>query len=67
MEELNVESMADGARREDFAEWDSLTYLRIIAAIENVFRIEITPENINNFNGVENIVHEIEKHNNNHR
>lgn len=67
MEELNVEVISDGAKREDFAEWDSLTYLRIIAALENTFGIEVTPENINNFYSLENIVHEIEKHRNNHR
>lgn len=61
MEELNLESMADNAKREDHAEWDSLTYMRILAAIEDEFGLDITSENINNFDSVENIVKEIEK------
>lgn len=61
IEELNLESIADVAKQEDYPEWDSLTYLRIIVAIENAFRIEITPGNINKFNSIESIVNEIKK------
>ena len=60
-EELNVDSIADNAAQEDYAEWDSLTYMRIIAAVENRFKVAITAENINRFNSVANIVTEIEK------
>lgn len=61
MEELNLESIEDGAKQEDYPEWDSLTYLRIIVALENTFGIEVTPENINKFNSIESIVNEIKK------
>lgn len=61
IEELNLESITDDARQEDYAEWDSLTYMRIVAAIEDNFNVTITRENINNFNSVGNIVKEIEK------
>jgi acyl carrier protein len=51
----------DDARQEDYSEWDSLTYLRILAAFEAEFNIQITPENINEFNSIPNIVEEITK------
>lgn len=59
--ELNIDTIEDTAKQEDYSEWDSLTYMRIVAAIENNFGIEITADNINNFNSVANIVQEIEK------
>jgi len=65
IEELNLESIEDGAKQEDYPEWDSLTYLRVIAAIESTFEVEVTRENINKFNSIENIVHEIKKCRNN--
>jgi len=65
MEELNAESIDDNAKQEDYSEWDSLTYLRIVTAIESKFDIEITPDNINRFNSVANIIKEIEKYGNN--
>ena len=61
MEELNLEAIADGAKQEDHPEWDSLTYLRIIVAIESAFGVEVTPENINKFNSIESIINEIQK------
>lgn len=60
-EELNVGSVGDSAKQEDYAEWDSLTYMRVVAAVESSFNIDITAENINKFNSVENIVKEIAK------
>ncbi|GEM_PF-2264146 len=59
--ELNLEAIEDGAKQEDYPEWDSLTYLRIVAALEHAFKIKITSENINKFNSIENIVNEIKK------
>ena len=59
IEELNLDSVVDDATQEDYAEWDSLSYLRVIAALENEFGWEITPSNINNFNSIPNIVKEI--------
>jgi len=64
-EELNVESIENNANQVDYVEWDSLTYMRIIAAIESNFNIDITADNINHFNSVSNIVKEIEKSNDN--
>lgn len=60
-EELNLEAIEAGARQEDYPEWDSLTYLRIVAALEDTFKIQITSENINKLNSVESIVNEIKK------
>ncbi|HBR15968.1 MAG TPA: hypothetical protein DD723_10610 [Candidatus Omnitrophica bacterium] len=59
--ELNLEVLEDTAKQEDYPEWDSLTYLRIVAALESEFGIQITPDNINKFNSVLNIVEEIQK------
>lgn len=59
--ELNLETIEDGSKQEDYPEWDSLTYLRIVAALEHTFKIRITSENINKFNSIENIVNEIKK------
>ena len=50
----------DGARQEDYSEWDSLTYLRILSVLEDEFALQITSENINKFNSITNIVKEIE-------
>ena len=61
--ELNLEAIEDDAKQEDYPEWDSLTYLRVVAALEDTFKIRITPENINKFNSVASIVDEIEKYN----
>lgn len=60
LDELNLETIEDQAKQEDYPEWDSLTYLRVIAALENDFGIEITSENINKFNSIPNIIKEIE-------
>jgi acyl carrier protein len=60
-EALNLESIDDGACMEQYSEWDSLTYIRIVAALESKYNICVTGENINNFNSVRNIVAEIEK------
>lgn len=60
-DELNIEAIDDAAVQGDFPEWDSLTYMRIVAAMESTFGIEITADNINHFNSVANIVKEIER------
>ncbi len=62
--ELNLNQMSDAASQNDHAEWDSLSYLRVLAALENRFGIEISSDNINNFNSIPNIVKEIEKQKN---
>lgn len=63
IEELNLESIEDGAQQADYPEWDSLNYLRVVSVIEKEFGVEITPENINRFNSVSNIVEEVKKAN----
>ncbi len=63
--ELNLESIESGARQADHPEWDSLSYLRIIAALEAKYGIEITAENINKFDSITNIIHEIQRQKNN--
>lgn len=60
LNELNLDMIEDGARQEDYSEWDSLTYLRILSVLEDEFALQITSENINKFNSVTNIVKEIE-------
>ena len=63
--ELNLDSMKLNACQGDHSEWDSLSYLRILSALEAKYKIEITSENINKFNSIENIVHEIQRQKNN--
>lgn len=65
MRVLNVESISDEAKRQDYGEWDSLAYLSIIANLENEFNVQVTPENINNFDSIPNILKEIEHVQNN--
>ncbi len=60
LNELNLDMIEDGARQEDYPEWDSLTYLRILSVLEDEFSLQITSENINKFNSITNIVKEIE-------
>jgi len=60
LNELNLDMIEDGARQEDYSEWDSLTYLRILSVLEDEFALQITSENINKFNSIANIVKEIE-------
>ena len=62
--ELNLQQMSDTASQGDHPEWDSLSYLRIMTALEQRFGIEITSKNINNFNSINNIVKEIENQKN---
>lgn len=59
LNELNLEAIEDNAEQSDYSEWDSLAYLRIVAALENEFGLQITAENINKFNSIPNIVQEI--------
>ena len=59
--ELNLAKISDVACQQDHAEWDSLSYLRILSALESAFKIEVSSQNINSFNSIPNIVREIEK------
>ncbi len=41
---------------ETLSEWDSLAYMSILTEIELTYDVEITEENINNFDSVNSIV-----------
>lgn len=41
---------------ETLSEWDSLAYMSILTEIELTYDVEITEENINNFDSVKSIV-----------
>ena len=61
LDALNLEFISDDAKQADYAEWDSLAYLRVISALEEEFGIVITAENIDHFNSISSIIDEIEK------
>ena len=42
--EISVEQIEDESAIGDFATWDSLNHLRIIASIEKEFGIQFTPD-----------------------
>ena len=56
---LNVNSINLQSSQENTSEWDSLAYLSVISAMEEEFEIEITENNINNFDSVKNILNEV--------
>ena len=56
---LNLDFIDDNACQEDYAEWDSMAYLSIVAAIEDEFGIAINGTNINKFNTIPNILKEM--------
>ena len=55
-EVLNIDEIDDNAKQEDYIEWDSLAYLSIISELEDLFNIDISSKNINNFDSVQNIL-----------
>jgi acyl carrier protein len=58
---LNADSISMDSCQDNIAEWDSMAYLTIVAALEKEFGVRIGPENINRFNSVKNIIKEVEK------
>ena len=59
-EKLIIENIEDTASRDLYSEWDSLTYLGIISALEDEFDIQVSEQNINNFDSIPNIIKIIE-------
>lgn len=60
-EELNVLEVPENAKRQDFPEWDSLTFMSIVSRMESEFGIEAQPENINAFDSIDGILAEIQR------
>ena len=58
---LDLDEVHSGAAQEEFAEWDSMTYLSILSNIEDEFGISVSAENINNFGSIPQILEEIKK------
>jgi len=46
----------DAMTADDFEQWDSLTYIDLIVAIEREFRIKITTNDITKFEDVGNLI-----------
>ncbi len=57
---LKLESVRDDARQEDYAEWDSMTYLSVVSALEEKYGLTITPENIECFSNIEGIIKQVQ-------
>ena len=49
LEELKIDEVSIETSQENTAEWDSMTYLSIVARIEEEFKVEVTPQNIERF------------------
>jgi acyl carrier protein len=60
-EELHLDKIKDDAKQADHGEWDSMTYMSIVARVQDEFGVEATPENIESFGSVADIVREIGK------
>lgn len=58
---LNIKQIGINSSQENTSEWDSLNYLSIISAIEEEFDIDITENNINNFDSIKNILKEVNR------
>lgn len=43
------------------SQWDSLAYMSILSEVEINYEIEITEQNINNFDSIESIVNIVQK------
>jgi acyl carrier protein len=53
---LNNPDIQLGTKREDIQNWDSLNHLRLMIEIEELFSIEIEPEEMATINSVESIL-----------
>ena len=60
-DELHLDAISDDAKSKDHSEWDSMTYMSVVARLQDEFGIEATPDNIESFGSVPEIVREIAK------
>lgn len=61
LDELHLDAVADDAKQADHPEWDSMTYMSVVARVQDEFGVQATPENIQSFASVEDILKEIGK------
>lgn len=54
------EDVNEDSSVQNTASWDSLAYMAILSCIEDEFGLEVSENNINNFDSVTNIISEIE-------
>ena len=60
-DELHVESVTAVTCQQDLSEWDSMTYMSIVARIQDELGVEASPGNIESFGSVPDIMLEISK------
>lgn len=53
---IPANSIAPGAARESFEEWDSLGHIRLVAALESRFGVSFTVEQIESIQSVDDVV-----------
>ena len=58
----NVEVNKDSSTQ-NLSQWDSLAYMSILSEVEINYEVEITEENINDFDSIESIVNIVQKTN----
>ena len=58
---LEFDEISLKSSKEEFPEWDSMTYLTILSNIEDEFDISISGENIDKFGSIPQIINEINK------
>ena len=58
---LEFDEISLKSSKEEFPEWDSMTYLTIVSNIEDEFDISISGENIDKFGSISQIINEINK------
>ena len=52
---LENDQISEKTLKEDIENWDSMNHLRIIFEIEEHYDIQIEPDEMNDFNSIENI------------
>jgi len=54
------EDVTENSSVQNIVSWDSLAYMAILSCVEDEFGIEVSGNNINNFDSITNIISEIE-------
>ena len=54
------EDVTEKSSVQNIVSWDSLAYMAILSCVEDEFGIEVSGNNINNFDSITNIISEIE-------